>query len=63
MNQEIKINFQTENLVVDWISFNIKGLTDPEPIARYLFESFRFNSTIRKGSKGKTEPFISSVGN
>jgi hypothetical protein len=23
------LNFQSQNLVVDWISFNIQGLTDP----------------------------------
>jgi hypothetical protein len=32
MNQEIKMNFQTENLVIDWISFNFKGLRDPKSI-------------------------------
>ena len=38
-----QLNFQSENLVVDWISFNAKGLTDPEPIAEYLL-GFGFNS-------------------
>jgi hypothetical protein len=37
-------NFDSENLVVDWISFNIQGLTDPQIIARRLFS--RFNSFI-----------------
>jgi len=26
------LNFQSQNLVVDWISFNIQGLTDPRTI-------------------------------
>jgi hypothetical protein len=43
-----KFTFQSEKLVVDWISFNAKGLTDPEPIAKYLlgfgFNSFQLNS-------------------
>lgn len=38
-----KFTFESENLVVDWISFNAKGLTDPEPIAKYLL-GFGFNS-------------------
>jgi hypothetical protein len=38
------LNFDSENLVVDWISFNIQGLTDPQIIARRLFS--RFNSFI-----------------
>jgi hypothetical protein len=37
-------NFDSEKLVVDWISFNIQGLTDPQIIARRLFS--RFNSFI-----------------
>jgi hypothetical protein len=44
-----KLNFESENLVVAWISFNAKGLTDPEPIAKYLvgfsFNSFQFPKT------------------
>ena len=27
------INFDSENLVVDWISFNLEGLTDPKRVA------------------------------
>ena len=38
------INFDSENLVVDWISFNLEGLPDPERIARRLFS--RFNASI-----------------
>ena len=39
MNQ---LNFRSENLVVDWIFFNIKGSIDLKPIATYLFETFNF---------------------
>ena len=34
------LNFQSENLVVDWISFNIQGLPDPETIAYSLSKHF-----------------------
>ena len=39
-----KIKTPFENLIFDWISFNIQGLTDPRIIARRLFS--RFNSFI-----------------
>ena len=35
-----KLNFKTENLVVDWISFNIQGLIDPLPLASGLSKHF-----------------------
>jgi hypothetical protein len=52
-----KLTFESQNLVVDWIGFNIEGLTDLEPIANYLSESLGFNSTIVKkiNSKWKSE--------
>jgi len=34
------IDFDSENLVVDWISFNIQGLTDPRTIAYGLSKHF-----------------------
>ena len=34
------LNFQSQNVVVDWISFNIQGLTDPLIIARRLSKHF-----------------------
>ena len=49
--QQNKLSFESENLVVDWISFNIKELTDPKQIAKialYLSKSFGFNSQIKK---------------
>ena len=36
-----KLSFESENLVVDWIGFNIQGLVDRnqvEQIAKYLFQ-------------------------
>ena len=47
------LNFQSQNLVVDYISFNIQGSNNPKPIAKYLFEKFNFNSTIAKGFDGR----------
>ena len=52
MNQN-KLTFESENLVVDWISFNIQGLIDPKLIANYLFQNFGFNYTIEKRINGK----------
>ena len=55
------MNFQSENLVVDWISFNIKNLKDPKSIAKiafYLSESFGFNSFLKDASDKKSEPLI-----
>ena len=43
-----KFTFQSENLVVDYISFNISGSGNTESIAKYLFEKFNFNSTFAK---------------
>ena len=42
-----KLSFESEKLVVDYISFNITGCTDPEPIANYLSDSFGFNSVVK----------------
>ena len=58
MNQQINLNFETENLVVDWISFNIKGLTDSKSVTKiaiYLFESFGFHSILKNSSKRKSK--------
>ena len=38
------IHFDSENLVVNWISFNIRGLIDPRMIARSLL--YHFSSLI-----------------
>ena len=53
-----KLSFESEKLVVDYISFNIQGLIDRKQvkrIAKYLFQIFGFNSTFAKGSTGKEE--------
>ena len=34
------LNFESQNLMVDWISFNIQGLPDPETIASGLSKHF-----------------------
>ena len=34
------LNFQSQNVFVDWISFNIQGLPDPLIIARRLSKHF-----------------------
>jgi hypothetical protein len=49
------LNFQTENLVIDYISFNITGSDNTESIAKYLFEKFNFNSTFAKGQNGTSK--------
>jgi len=50
-----KLSFESENVVVDWIGFNIQGLIDPKPIANYLFH-FGFNSTLCFGPNRKQNP-------
>jgi len=50
--QQNKLTFQSENLVIDYISFNIPGSDNTESIAKYLFEKFNFNSTFAKGQNG-----------
>lgn len=57
------VNFQSENLVVDYISFNITGCKDPKPIATYLFDSFGFNSVMKENFKGKSEDLIFKITN
>ena len=47
-----KITFKDANLVVDWISFHITGLLDPDSIASYLVQ-FGFNSNLKETSSEK----------
>ncbi len=49
-------NFQSQNLVVDWISFNIQGLTDPQIIASGLSKHFTAHILI------DGEPYVSYHG-
>jgi hypothetical protein len=58
-----KFTFQSENLVVDYIFFNIEGLTDPEPIANYLSDFFSFNSIFKIGETAKSENLILKIEN
>ena len=55
---ENKLSFANENLVVDYISFNISALRDAEPIANYLF-NFGFNSILKSNEKTKGDILIS----
>ena len=53
-----KLTFESKNLVVDYISFNIQGLVDRkqvERIAKYFFQILAFNSTFAKGPNGNEE--------
>jgi predicted HicB family RNase H-like nuclease len=60
------MNFKTENLVVDWISFKFQHLEDfrQTKIARYLFK-LGFNSYQESGKLAKPikEPILSSSNN
>ena len=57
MNQN-QLTFESENLVVDYISFNIQGSVHITPIAKYFFKKFGFNSTIAIGWDGKEKPLF-----
>jgi hypothetical protein len=50
-------NFQSEHLVVDYISFNIQGSNNPKLIA------FGFNSLLKDDSKRKGELLIFKIEN
>jgi hypothetical protein len=63
-----ELSFESEKLVVDYISFNLEGLMDPasmDKIASYLSKLFGFNSTLRKenGAKPKEEIIFYDVKN
>lgn len=47
-----QLSFESENLKVDYISFNITGYDNTESIAKYFLEKFNFNSTFAKGQNG-----------
>ena len=53
-----KLSFESQNLVVDYISFNIPGSDNTESIAKYLFEKFNLNSTFAKGQNGTTDDWF-----
>lgn len=56
-----KLSFQSQNLLVDWIGFNLEGFDDIqqiEQIAEYLFLNFGFNSTLNFKSERQQEPLV-----
>ncbi len=56
-----KLSFESENLQVDYLTFNIQGTPDFDlvnRIAKYLFQHFDFNSIISNCSKNKTHLFL-----
>lgn len=56
-----KLNFESENLNIHYICFNIQSfikLEDIKKIAFYLFESFGFNSTLKLNEKTRSEILI-----
>ena len=48
-----ELNFESESLVVDYISLNISGSVDLKPIAKYLFKQCHFNSMINSAGREK----------
>lgn len=59
--KENKLTFQSQNLVVDYLTFNIQGTADFDlvhRIAEYLFQHFAFNSIISNCSKNKNHLFL-----
>ena len=60
MNQN-KLSFESENLQVDYLTFNIQGTPDFDlvnRIAKDLFQHFDFNSIISNCSKKKPTFFL-----
>lgn len=53
-----KLTFQSEDLVVDYISFNITGSINTESITKYLFEKLNFNSTFAKWHNGTAKSWF-----
>jgi DNA relaxase NicK len=62
MNQN-KLSFESERLVMDYLSFNITGCKDPGRIANYLSDSFGFNSVAKETFQGKSEDLIFKITN
>lgn len=47
----VNINFNSKGLVVDWISFNLAGLTDPKLIAQLLLPYFNVSIVTENQSQ------------
>ena len=58
-----KLSFESERLVVDYLSFNITGCKDPGRIANYLSDSFGFNSVVKETFQGKSEDLSFKITN
>ena len=58
-----KLSFESERLVVDYLSFNITDCKDPGRIANYLSDSFGFNSVVKETFQGKSEDLIFKITN
>ena len=61
-----KLNFESGNLAIDWIGFNIQGFVNKkqvERIANYLFQNFGFNATFAVGLDGKEEYLFKNLKN
>ena len=52
MNQN-KFNFESESFTVDFITINISGPVDVDPIAKYLFKHCHFNSMLEGTGRKK----------
>ena len=46
-----KLTFESENLVVDYMTLNISGSVDIKKISKYLFEQCHFNSVIHSAGR------------
>ena len=56
-----QLSFESERLVVHYLSFNITGCKDPGRIAIYLSDSFGFNSIVKETFQGKSEDLIFKI--
>lgn len=48
---KIKVNFESENLIVDWISLNIANFRDSKVIGDRLFPYFNISITMNDQSR------------
>ena len=58
-----QLNLQSQKLTIHYFSFNISGFLQKDylrNIALYLFESFGFNATFKRGQLNQKETFFSS---
>jgi len=48
-----KLNFESESFTVHFITINISGPVDVDPIAKYLFKHCYFNSMLEGTGRNK----------